>query len=323
MERLRADGGGIEMNRRRPNLFMVGAPKAGTSAMFTYLRQHPDITFASTKEPHYFGRDHRRLNHAPRTEAQYLELFTAAKGEKWVGDASTSYLHSSTAAKEISAFSPGARIIIMLREPVDAMYALHGTVLQSGFEFVADFRTALSLEEERKNGHRLPRIRPGLLENLLYRDTVRYYGQVKRFLDLFGRERVHIALYDDFARCPAVEFRRVLQFLEVDADFEPVFAVVNASRRPRSTSLNNLLWNPPPVIQATVRTALPSRVRASSVSWLKRLNVTPQKRPPLDDRLRAQLNSELSAEVDRLAALINRDLSHWCGRMTTAPCGAR
>jgi len=290
--------------------------------MFTYLREHPDIAFASTKEPHYFGRDHHRLNHSPRTESQYLELFAGAIGEKWVGDASTSYLHSKTAAAEIHDFSPGARILIMLREPVDVMYALHGTVLARGLEFATDFQTALSLEEERKNGRRLPRLRPGLLEHLLYRDTVRYFSQVKRFLDVFGRARVHIVLYDDFARNPAAEFREVLRFLEVDGDFTPAFEIVNSARRPRSTTLNNLLWNPPPFVQAAVQACLPSSVRKPAVSWLKNVNVKEQRRPPLNATLRAQLNSEFVDDVDRLAALIDRDLSHWCGRGSATIGGA-
>lgn len=286
--------------------------------MFTYLRQHPEITFASTKEPHYFGRDHHRINHSARTEAEYLELFTAAMGEKWVGDASTSYLHSTTAAEEIREFSPDARIIVMLREPVDVMYALHGTVLSRGFEFVEDFQTALGLEDDRKHGRQLPRIRPGLLENLLYRDTVRYYAQVKRFLDTFGRRHVHIVLYDDFGCDPAAQFREVLQFLEVDAAFVPRFEVVNPARRPRSTVLNNLLWDPPPFLHAAVQTVLPTRFRTPLVSWFKNLNVKQQPRPSLDERVRVQLDAEFFEEVDRLGALIDRDLSHWCGRKNTA-----
>ncbi len=281
--------------------------------MFTYLQAHPEIAFSSTKEPHYFGHDHRRINHQPRTEAQYLDLFAGAKNERWVGDASTSYLHSSTAAEEIRAFSSDPKMVIMLREPVDVMYALHGTVLADGFEFIEDFPKALEVEEARQRGQHLPRIRPGLLENLLYRETVRYHSQVKRYLDVFG-SRVHIILYDDFAADTPGVHRKLLEFLEIDPSFQPRFEVVNASARPRSTKFNNFLWNPPRPLQAAVQSILPAEFRTKLVNKLKGLNVKKQARPPLEAAFRAQLNSELAGEMDRLGSLIGRDLSHWCGR---------
>src|SRR5262249_32942582 len=142
---------------RIPDFFLVGAPKCGTSAMYEALRQHPEVFMPSRKEAHYFGFDHTRINHSGMSEDTYRRLFQDVGTQKRVGDASTSYLHSSTAATEIKEFSPSARILIMLRNPVDVMHAFHESSLRAGFEFITEFEEALAAEPDRKVGLQWPR----------------------------------------------------------------------------------------------------------------------------------------------------------------------
>src|SRR5882672_1680365 len=109
---------------RKPDCFIVGAPRCGTTAMYTYLGQHPEIFMSARKEPHFFGTD-LSSPALVRDEQQYLSLFAKAQNEKRAGEASVFYLYSQRAAREIHAFCPSARIIIMLRNPVEMMYSLH------------------------------------------------------------------------------------------------------------------------------------------------------------------------------------------------------
>src|SRR5262249_50339658 len=152
---------------RKPDLFIVGAPRCGTTAMYTYLGQHPDIFMSARKEPHFFGTDFSSPA-LDRDEQTYLALFTGARNETRAGEASVFYLCSRRAAKEIHAFSPSARIIIMLRNPVEMMYSLHSRHVLTGNEDINDFGTALAAAAERKRGLHLPATFPPV-EFLLYR----------------------------------------------------------------------------------------------------------------------------------------------------------
>ena len=133
---------------KKPNFFIVGAAKCGTTSLYRYLRQHPDVFMPEQKEPNFFGSD---LSYRfPRiSQARYLSCFAKAKGETRIGEATTIYLYSEKAAEEIKAFSPEAKIIIMLRNPVDVLYSYHSQQLYSGNEDIPDFEEALRAEVDR------------------------------------------------------------------------------------------------------------------------------------------------------------------------------
>ena len=302
---------------RMPDFFIVGAPKCGTTAMYEYLRQHPEIFMPFHKEPLFFGSDLTR-RYGAMSEHDYLRLFAGAAPGQRVGEASAWYLFSTRAASEIAAASPAARIIAMFRDPVDVMYAQHSQLLFSAQENIADFRSALDAEEERAAGRRLP---PGPIrrENLLYRRMVRFAEQLERYLEVFGRERVHVIIHDDLRADPVAEYRRVLAFLEVDPDFEPDFSPANENKRVRNRWLHRLVWNPPllrPLIPFLRRYPLVHALRARLLS----LNSRRVPRAPMDPELRSRLREELRPEVERLGRLMDRDLSAWTE--TSAPTSA-
>lgn len=292
----------------RPDFLIVGAPRCGTTAMYEYLRRHPGIFMPEHKEPQYFGSDLAHL-HAPLSEADYLGLFKGAKPGQRVGEASTWYLYSKTAAGEIKAFAPDARIIIMLRNPVDVMYSLHGELSFYGGEEISDFAEALAAEADRKRGRRRGQSRRA--EALYYRDAVRFAEQVERYLETFGREAVKIILFEDFVADIAATYADTLRFLDVDASFQPQFEVVNESKRARNRLIQGLIVRPPAPLARLIpmlrRVPLAHRVRSRIV----RANSMSVDRPPLDPGLRRRLAADLAPEVKRLEALIDRDLSAW------------
>ena len=296
---------------QRPDFFIVGAPKSGTTALAHFLRQHPHIYMIDPRrEPLYFAADlpHKR---AVRNLEQYLEFFAGSTPEdKAIGEKSVFYLCSEVAAREIKAFNAAARIIIMLRNPVDMMHALHGHMLLSADEDIVDFAAALDAEEDRRQGRRLP-ARGDFPTGILYRRVAGYPAQVRRFLEAFGRDKVLIIIFDDFKADTGETYRRTLEFLGVDPEFQPSYETVNPSRRPRSRILNRLLVKPPRFLR-TLHRASPFRsVESKVVGAVRDANIEEGARPPMDPRLRKRLQAQLAPEVAELSGLLERPLTHW------------
>lgn len=288
----------------RPDLFIVGAPKCGTTALYSYLKQHPEIFMSPLKEPQFFASDLLGGRRHTLTWPTYLACFAAARGQKRIGEASVAYLGSERAPREIRAFNSAARIIIMLRNPVDMMYSLHSQRLVFNTEY-RDFEAALQAEESE-----------GVVlawgVGLGYRQAARYTEKVCRYFDVFGRENVHVIIYDDLEASAANVYRQTLRFLSVREDFEPAsFPRVNANRRVRSRRLHRFLTHPPRLAWALSRTAIPTRLRRRLVACLGRANAVYGPRPAMNPALRARLLGEFQREVDALSELLDRDLSHW------------
>lgn len=284
--------------------------------MNRYLAAHPDV-FMARKEMHFFGSDLRfGRSFYRRGLRAYLEEYATRNGERCAGDASVWYLFSKTAAAEMRAFNPEARIIIMLRQPADMLYSLYHEFRYDANEHLPSFEAALNAEEERRAGHHVSRA-TYFPQGLVYRETVRFSDQVQRYFDAFGRERVHIILYDDFAADPAAACGKVLQFLGVEPSrLQTEYKVINGGDRAvKSAALRVVLTDP--WVRSTVVAScswLPRRVFAAlqnTEAWLWRSNTRFEKRPPIRAGLRTQLNREFAPEVEKLSELLGRDLSHW------------
>lgn len=294
-----------------PDFFIVGAPKCGTTALYEYLRQHPDVFMPERiKEPHFFGSDLVFAEQARLTRAAYLDLFSGAGSKRRLGEASVFYLYSQHAAKEIFDFCPHASIIMMLRDPVDMIHSFHSQRLFKGTEDVTDFASALELENERKQGRHLPK-RVGLVQGLYYRELGKYSVQVQRYLTTFGRNQVHVILFDDFRRDIAGVYRNVLRFLNVDPDFAPRFEIVNVNKRVRSDIIRELTKYTPNTLRATGRALMTRSARTGLRRMVRQWNIVHQARSTMDPVLRRDLRLEFSGDVKALEALIDRDLSEW------------
>jgi hypothetical protein len=296
--------------QRRPDFFIVGAPKSGTTALYEYLRQHPEVFMADPKEPNYFGADVERRR-TPRIGLdEYLSYFARAGEAQRVGEASVRYLHSRTAAAEIADFAPNGQAIIMLRDPVEMMHSMHGELVFIGAEDITDFADALEAEDDRRQGRRIPPAanKPAAL---LYRDSARFAEQVQRYFDALGRERVLVLIYDDFRDDTLGTYRRVLRFLGVDEAFVPEMGIVNPSKQPRSRMLLRLISNPPGWLRRVLASVLPPRQRKRLFRRALALNARTAPRRPMDPDLRARLKAEFAPEVRRLGELIGRDLTAW------------
>jgi Sulfotransferase domain len=285
---------------KKPDFFLVGAPRCGTTALYTYLKQHPEIFMSPIKEPQFFAdflAEHRRIC----TWSDYLNCFAGADHEKRIGEASVAYLAAPNSARDIKVFSPQARIIIMLRNPVDVMNSLYHLRRFSNLEDELSFESALAADEHGRRSH-----------ELTYRERVKFAEQTKRFIDTFGRENVHIILFDDFKADTAMVYRDTLKFLDVQSDVRTNFPVVNANPRARSQALWNVVRRPPQLLRSIIHPLTSQAARKSVGRLLIRLNVVYEKRPPITPHLMSRLNIEFVPEVEKLGAVIGRDLSAWC-----------
>jgi hypothetical protein len=298
---------------RIPNFFIVGAPRCASTFMYTYLRQHPDVFMPEHKEPKFFCSDLDSGSDADadffiRDEEEYLALFADTGGARRVGEACVFNLFSTVAAARIKAKSPDAKIIIMLRDPVEQMYSYHSVRRRNATEDL-DFEAALAAEPDRREGRRLPRLARNV-KMYQYRAVASYADQVARYFDAFGRENVHVIIYDDFVRDPAASYRATLEFLGVDPDFRPELAVVNANRKNISPGLATLLRDP--VVIRRLKRLVPRALHRRIGGFRERLrgwNQTPTVRAPVDLDLRNRLRAELAADIARLGELLGRDLS--------------
>jgi hypothetical protein len=295
---------------RTPDFFIVGAPKCGTTAMNDYLRQHPEIFLPQKKEINFFGSD--LIFYKPRvTKEEYFSHFAAAKDEKRVGEAAVWYLYSKLAASEIKAASPDGSIIIMLRSPVDMMYSLHAQRLYNDNEDLRDFAEALAAEQDRQQGRRVYKNAANAM-GFFYRDAARYTQQVRRYFEVFGREKVHVIIFDDFKKDTPRSFRDTCEFLGVDTQFRPEFNIINPSKTVHSEALRSFLRYPPPAVRWVLRSLGLRPVEWGFKGWLKRLNTKVQPRSDIDPALKQVLQAEFLPEIEQLSELLGRDLTHWC-----------
>jgi hypothetical protein len=306
--------------RRIPDFFIVGHAKSGTTALYEMLKPHPQIYMPEWKEPWYFSSDMRprfqprTSGRAPQTFEEYVALFAAARPEQRVGEASSSYLWSRTAADRIAEAQPDARIIAILREPASFLRSLHFQLLETHVESKKDLRTAMSLEDARREGRDIPRRshRPQLLQ---YSDHVRYVEQLQRYHEAFPSEQVLVLIYDDFRRDNEAAVRKVLRFLDVDDQHPIQVREANPTTRSmRSQQLDDLVYSVSVgrgagtrAVKAAVKLLTPRQLRRNALRVTQRRIV--QAAPaPADEAFMLELRRRFEPEVVALSEYLGRDL---------------
>ena len=304
---------------RVPDFFIIGQAKSGTTALYEMLRRHPQIHMPEAKEPWFFATDMRpRFQHpmagaAPETLQEYLELFTEAGPEQIIGEASTSYLWSRTAAQGIAEVAPDARCIAILREPASFLRSLHLQLVQTHVESEKDLRRAFSLQEERRRGKHVPRRshRPQLLQ---YSDHVRYVEQLRRYEALFPPGQMMVLIYDDFRSENEETVRSVLRFLDVDESYPIDVLQANPTIGLRSQGLDDavhaLSTGRGPISRAAkgaVKALTPREGRRRLLRATQR-RVVHGSAPPADQEFMLELRRRFRGEVVALSEHMGRDL---------------
>ncbi len=307
-----------------PNFFVVGAQKAGTTSLYHYLEQHPDVFMSPAKEPfffdheldpsgsvikHEFGR--RSLARNPRFAniAEYLTLFEGVRGERAVGEASPLYIYAPGTASRIKQYSPGAKIVAILRNPADRAYSAFLYAVRIGVEPLTDFAQALREEEQR--------IRDDWHYVYRYRDRGLYHKQLKDYYDVFGPEKVGVWLYEDMREDPLGVSRSVFRFLGVDDAFAPdTSSRHNAARVPKNAFARATIRAMNKAFPVMKRIVPSSSVRVRDqwdhkVRQLVNSRILAADPPSLNPALRAELLEGYKEDISKLQGLIGRDLSPW------------
>ncbi len=235
---------------KKPNFFIVGAQRTGTSSLSYYLSQHPEIFMPQIKEPQFFCDDFRKEADKYNKKNKYflfnslndyLKIFKKANKVKCIGEASTLYLYSKIAAKNIYKFNPHAKIIIILREPIDFLISLHRHLVNTGHENIVDLRKALETEQGRKQGKNLP---PRVIcpSFVFYSNILRFSNQLKRYFEIFPRQNIKVIFSEDLKNNTKEVYREILKFLGVeDINFQPDFSWQNRGGIVKSKSINKFI----------------------------------------------------------------------------------
>lgn len=295
------------MSAKIPNTFLVGAPRCGTTALAQYLSEHPAVYFSPLKEPQYFSLDMPGYRQCKNDE-EYLALFAGAGEEqKIIAEGSATYLHSHAAAQAIAEFSPQAKILVILRNPLEMLPSLHAQLFYSLDEDVASFEQAWHLQDERAQGRHIPaRCRDAKI--LQYARLACFGEQLLRYVEIFGRERCHVMFYEEFKQNPKKVYEDILAFLEIPSDAREDFPVVNARSGYRNTFVRRFTQHPP---QALLR-CTQAIARALGVSSLgigealERANKAEVSQEKLSDALRNEIIDTLRADTVLLKDVLGR-----------------
>jgi hypothetical protein len=283
-----------------PTFIVIGVAKAGTTSVYRYLDQHPEVYVYPLKGTNYFGYDDalhwrwpeegpapRLRNFRVKTFDEYRNAFAGANGEHAIGEVSPQYFHCPTAAEKIAARLPEVKLVAVLRNPAERAYSGFLMRVRRG-ERVGSAREEL----HPRSGH--------VLDGF-------YFRRLERYFDAFPRDQIKVYVFEEFRRDPRATMRDMFRFLDVDTGFVPdTSAKHNPANVPRSRVANRLFYHP-----RTIRTAkavLPSAAQ----DWARRVRALNLDTPPrLPGDLRAALLDIYRPDVLRLEELLQRDLSIW------------
>lgn len=288
-----------------PNFFIIGAMKAGTTALYFTLKQHPDIFMSPIKEPNFFAFEGQEKpifvegEEVIYTElAEYRALFDRSNGKKAIGEASHAYLYIPEATHRIRLTVPDARLICILRNPVDRAYSHYLYLLRDGYEPIDTFEHALNKEDSRIADHQQ-------LGHYFHRGL--YSQQLKRYFDDFPRDQIKVYLYEELTNNPITLAQDIFKFLGVSDAFIPEVSIKrNPSGVPKNKWLHALLVKPNPA-KSFFQPLLSERLYRVATQIRDQNLVKPELSPELRTKLIARYRDDILCLQDQ----IGKDLSAW------------
>lgn len=276
------------------NAFIVGAPKAGTTSLHFYLKQHPDVCMSEIKEPNYFtAQEVVKLYYdvSPVNSEDWYHSIFLEPTRKVVGEASVSYLFYPEVAQKIYEYNPEARIIIILRNPVERAFSHY--LMDSGLELCK-----ISFEEILDNPSKYPHFYQQFVELGMY------HTQIKKYIDVFGQEQVKVMFYNDLKTDSELFIDQVFAFLGLTSiSFNMV--VKNKFKQPSSiiiAKLYKLKW---------LRSYLNILFSKELLLKIKSVLFKYSKKPTLDPSIKIKLSEIYQKDIAKLSKLLSKDLSAW------------
>lgn len=298
-----------------PNFLVIGAAKAGTTSLYHYLRQHPGIYLPAQKETNFFALEGKALDFCGPGDREfissfsvtryddYVTLFASVTGQTAIGEVSPMYLYSREAPGRIRQHIPDAKLICILRNPVERAYSHY-------LMFVRDKREPHRWSFSRALADEKDRVRSHWEWAWRYADIGFYGEQLTRYYELFDCRQIRIYLYEEFSERPYETLKDIFRFLQVDENFRPdISEQFNVSLVSRSEQLEKLLQDSEWFKSAAkLLVPMPARWRHYIAEWLRDKNTY---RPTLSRRQRKKLAAIYRDDVMKLQDLIGRDLGVW------------
>lgn len=301
---------------KKPNLFIVGAPRTATTSFYHLLKTHPDVYMSKEKEPHYFmlyKQEYDAMNAIQKEFYdnsivdlnKYESLFSDVKNEKVIGEASTLYLYSPWVPQEIKDYNPDAKIIIVLRNPIKRAYSnfskdyrhFEGDKIKKFEEVIA--KEDLSKKEMFTIGEHYLRV--GF-----------YSEQIEQYIKVFGKDNVFITFYEEFNEDPHKILKDMCEFLEIDSNFEfEIKFVANQSGTPKSKVLDNVL-NSSKSFKYIIKKTFPDSVTGKLALFQNKLAKFNLKKEELNEELfHSLLMKYYKEEYDKLESLGIKVKNYW------------
>lgn len=300
-------------SRRFPDFYILGAPKSGTSSLAQYLDEHAQIFVSKPKEPRYFAED---FGDRPiKDERAYLDLFSDAASGAVLGEATTDYLVSEVAVNRILEVRPDAKFVVMLRSPIEMVFAMHAQERKNGYESIADPEEAWAAIEHRKAGHAVP-ILCNEPKRLYYDDRCRLGEQVERLKEKVADDKLKIIFMEDFSRETERLYQETQSFVGID-DCEPrEFPVYNRRHHIKHPAIIQL-WK----LGKTAKDKLGLRTNFGVLNKIQELGMSNEAVRDDGDRttFRRDLRDYFEPDIRLLGDLTGRDLSGWL-RVDRTPC---
>jgi len=303
------------MEIKEPNFLVIGAGKSGTTSLYEYLKDHPEVFMSSVKETNFFAlegesieqkNDPDQMHHYPWSITDYedyQDLFKGVNKEKAVGEVSPMYLYSEKAALSIKERLPEVRLIAILRQPVDRLYSRY-------LHLARENRTPTSEFADTLNKKSIWWKRNDLIQEGFY------HTHLNKYFQLFPKEQIKVVLYDDFRLNPQKVLKDIYEFIGVDSSYSPNLKTeFNVSGIVANKKIDSIIGQNS-VVKKWIGTVAPQLFNYLSAnknikSWVNQLRNRNLKRPSLSFELKKQVNEIYKSEIDSLQSLINRDLSHW------------
>ena len=281
------------------DFFIVGAPKAGTTSLYKYLNQHQDVVMSSVKEPNYFSNEElesQDLYYASKNitdEKDYHSLFQANGEKKKLGEASVSYLFYPKVSKRIFTYNKDAKMIIILRNPVDRAYSHYKMDFRLGF-VKRDFEDLV-----------LNNNQEGSLFYQQYIDLGLYHLQVKSYIDEFGSTNVCVMFYEDLKKDRATFVNNIFSFLNLKSDSNINFNLkYNKSKLPSNNFMRYLYSI------SLVRKTASFLFNERLINFINK-NFFRESNQEIESKVRHKLNQVFLNDIFMLEKLLNKDLSSW------------
>lgn len=293
----------------KPNFFIIGAPKCGTTALSNYLASHPNIFFSQVKEPHFFATDMKYRT--VRRVSDYMKLFENVNSNIHfaIGEGSTTYLFSKVAIENIMTFNPLAKIIVMIRNPVDMVVSLYFQHLgEDGYENLRSFEEAWQAEKRRKLGKDVPFTCPDP-QLLFYSEWGKLGSQLQRLFNRVPKKQTLVILFDDFINDTKNIYCNAVSFLGLQDDGRTTFPPIRERRVIRNYIYHKLItflmrvWMP---ARSTLTGGRGFGIYTRYFNWNSRSTKT-----IISSDVKRELTNFYHDEILLLEEILHRDLSSW------------